>query len=147
VLFRPCLLPIRTVSRPRADTLIKYDTKNKNATTFFRFLFFTSGVIIQLGYKRGGVMSQTNRQSQDGLRDAIKRYSKNLRISQVELAGLASVSQPLVSGFVSGKLNVSPSAMARLQKALFQLVGERASAVGLFIATPPRSSEMLRAEA
>jgi predicted transcriptional regulator len=72
---------------------------------------------------------------QDALREAIKHYSQNLRISQLELAHSARVSQPLISRFVSGTTNLSEDSMNRVQKALHSLVRDRVLAVGFFHAS------------
>jgi predicted transcriptional regulator len=81
-------------------------------------------------------MEGVTRSQQDTLRGAIKQFSQNLRISQIELAHSAKVSQPLISRFVAGTTNLSESSMDRVQKALSQLVSKRASAAGLFVANP-----------
>ena len=65
-------------------------------------------------------MSRTNR-DQDGLRVTIKRYSQNLCISQLRLAGLADVSQLLISSFVSGRLNLSPQRWGEYNELYFDL--------------------------
>lgn len=78
-------------------------------------------------------MSQTE---QDVLRKAVKHYSRNLRISQTELAKSADVSQPLISAFVSGKTNLSGGSMDRIRKALLELIQDRTMAVGFFPASP-----------
>ena len=75
-------------------------------------------------------MARTEKQSQDALRSAIKRYSENLRISQTELASRANVSQPLISYFLSGKMNLSEQSRNRVRVALSELIQDRAAAIG-----------------
>ena len=77
-------------------------------------------------------MARTN-ESQDALRDAIRHYSQNLGISQLELADSAKVSQPLISRFVVGATNLSQGSCDRVSKALSRIVGNRVAAVGILL--------------
>src|SRR5262245_58269187 len=82
--------------------------------------------------------------SQDALRESIKHHTQNLRIFQSELAEHANVSRPLITSFISGRLNLSPSSMERVQKALLELIQERAAATGFVPALPSSFSRRPR---
>jgi len=74
-------------------------------------------------------------QGQNELRRTIRRYRKNLRISQQELAVLARVSRPTIANFELGHSNLSSDSMERVRAALLALVKERAIAAG-FLPAP-----------
>jgi predicted transcriptional regulator len=72
----------------------------------------------------------------EAFRATLKCYRKNLGINQVELAAKAGISQSALCNFEAGRFRFSSETMARVHKALFQLVGDRAAAVGLFPVLP-----------
>ncbi len=75
-------------------------------------------------------------QNQDGFRARLKHYRKNLGISQDELAALAGVSRSAIASFETRNCNLSVSSMESVQKALLELINNRALGVG-FLPPPP----------
>jgi predicted transcriptional regulator len=71
--------------------------------------------------------------AQDALRRAITVHSKNLGMSQTELAQAARISQPMISRFVAGSRSLSHTSVDRLQRALRRIVDGRIAAVNVVL--------------
>jgi predicted transcriptional regulator len=67
-------------------------------------------------------------QNLDKFRVELRRYRKNHRISQTELAIAAGMSQSAIGNFETGLFNLSESSMTRVRKALLKLIEGRAAA-------------------
>jgi transcriptional regulator with XRE-family HTH domain len=72
----------------------------------------------------------------DTFREMLKRYRQNLRISQQDLATRARISQSALSNFECGRFGFRPSTATRVQRALFEVIGDRAASVGFLPMLP-----------
>ena len=84
-------------------------------------------------------------ENQDGFREGLRHYRKNLGISQDELAILAGVSRSTIGNFETGQFNLSLDTMERVRQALLELIRIRATAVGFFPAPPSATQSLSRA--
>ena len=83
-------------------------------------------------------------ENQDGFRERLRHYRKNLGISQDELAILAGVSRSTIGNFETGQFNLSMDTMERVRQALLQLISVRATAVGFFPAPTSATHSLSR---
>jgi predicted transcriptional regulator len=83
-------------------------------------------------------MDQNRLRSQDPLRRAIRLHSENLGMSQVELAESADISQPLISGFMTGNRNLSDANIDKVRRALSRVVQGRIAALGAVLGASGR---------
>jgi len=63
------------------------------------------------------------------IRKSLRRFRKQLKLSQKELANLAGLGQEAISRFEQGKRNLSSEALARLQGAIVKAMAQREIAV------------------
>jgi transcriptional regulator with XRE-family HTH domain len=75
-------------------------------------------------------------ETQDNFRALVRFYRKNLGNSQSELAIAARISRSTIGNFETKQVNLSSGSMDRVCAALNKLIGDRATAVGFFPASP-----------